>query len=242
MRNLYYKLRGRWLESRAKNKISQLKDREYKLPYDIPYVCQYASPDMAARYVEDENLLLEDPNWKSSGAENIEEYKFWAMKLCGMACFKMILLALGVRDAKLVELGKKALEANVYKKDPNNPKRLIGLLHVPFLKFAKQFGFDGKLAWQIGPYAIAYEILKNNFVIASVSNRIRHKEVHPDDKTGHLVLAHRFKVEGGKISGFYIHNPSGFYNESQENHFVTTEDFINCFSGRIIVLNLNNVK
>ena len=92
--------------------------------------------------------------------------------------------------------------------------------------------------WYIGPAVIAYEILNKNFVIASVSHEIRFRDARPEDKTGHLVLVHGFKMNGGIIAGFYIHNPSGFYGISQENHFVPADDFLNCFSGRIIVLKL----
>lgn len=224
----------------AKQRISKLKDGEYGLPIAIPYVSQYASAEMAARYVEDENLLFADQKWRESGAESIEEYVFWAPKLCGMACFKMILGALSNRIAKwdfpLIILGKQAIAAGCYLPDPKNPKRLIGMLHAPFLKFAETFGLSGKLLWYIGANAVAGEILKNNFVIASVHHDIRYRGALPGSKQGHLVLVHGFRVLSGKVCGFYIHNPSGFYQESQENHFVSVEDFFRCFSGRIIVL------
>jgi len=237
---LFYKLRGVSLERSAKNKVAKLKDGEYRPKYEIPYVCQYASREMAERFVQNDEYLKEDPRWRESGAQALDEYVFWAPKLCGMACFSMILHALRRPTSKLVELGKKAFAAGVYKKDPANPKRLIGMLHAPFLKFVKSYGLDGKLLWHIGANAVADEILKNNFVIASVSNQIRCRSAKPTDKTGHLVLMHGFKILNGMISGFYIHNPSGFYvvgnAKSQENNFVLTEDFLNCFSGRIIVL------
>ena len=236
LRHFFYQLRGRWLEDFARNKISEFKDGEYRLSAQIPYVAQYASPEMVAWYVKDDEYLRGDEKWKDSGAKTIDEYIFWAPKLCGMACFKMILSTLGCPTTKLVELGKRALLAGVYKKKSNNPKRLVGMLHAQFLKFAEEFNLGGKLIWHIGSYAVAGEILKNNFVIASVSNEIRRRAARPKDKTGHLILVHGFKIDGGKISGFYIHNPSGFFNESQENYFVQIEDFISCFSGRIIVL------
>ena len=239
---LFYKIRGKFLENSAKNKISKLKDGEYRLPYQIPYVSQYASGELAERFVKNDEFLEEDPKWRESGAKTLGEYVFWAPKLCGMACFQMILLSLGRPASKLVELGKKAMAAGCYLPDPKNPNRLIGLLHKPFLKFAKSFGFSGKLIWYIGSYAIADEISRNNFVIASVYHDIRNADAKPENKQGHLVLVHGFEIKNGQISGFFIHNPSGFYNESQENHFVRVGDFINCFSGRIIVLSSNYGK
>src|SRR3989344_43691 len=233
---IFYQLRGAFLENAAKNKISKLEDGEYRLPYQIPYVSQYASAERAEEFVKNEDLLKTDTRWQESGAETLDEYVFWAPKLCGTACFQMILLSLRRPTSKLIELGKQAMAAGCYLPDPKNPKRLIGLLHKPFLEFAKTFGFSGKLIWYIGPCAIADEISRNNFVIASVSNQIRNSGARPESKIGHLVLVHRFKISGGKITGFYIHNPSGFYNESQENHFFSTEEFFNSFSGRIIVL------
>lgn len=224
------------LERKASRLIFKLKDGEYRLQYKIPYVSQYASKELAERFVKDDAFLRGDPRWRESGAETSGEYVFWAPKLCGMACFSMILQSLSFPTPKLVKLGKMAMAAGCYLKNPKDTKRLIGLIHAPFLKFAKKFGFGGKLIWHIGPNVVAHEILQKNFVIASVSYEIRMKGARPKDKTGHLVLAHGFKVLGGKITGFYINNPSGFYGESQENNFVAAEDFINCFSGRIIVL------
>jgi len=246
--HIFYQLRGVFLENSAKNKISsaswRIKDGEYRLlaspslggPHKIPYVSQYASAELAERFVKNDEFLREDPKWRESGAETIDEYVFWAPKLCGMACFSMILQSLGCPTPKLVELGKQAMAAGCYLPDPKNPKRLIGLLHKPCLKFARQFGFEGKLLWFIGPSVVAREILKNNFVIASVNHDIRYAGAKPENKQGHLVLVHGFKIDGGKVTGFYIHNPSGFFGISQENHFVSAEDFVSCFSGRIIVL------
>ena len=221
----FYKLRGWVLEHLAKKKISKLEDGVYRLTFDIPYVSQYESREYAAP----------------------DEYIFWAPKLCGMACFKMILKATKLwtsdgpaagraSDVPIVDLGKKAMAAGCYAKDPTNAKRLIGMLHKPFLKFAGQYGLAGKLLWYIGANAVAKKILDNNFVIASVHYDIRHAGARPESKMGHLVLVHGFEIKNGEIAGFYIHNPSGFYGISQENHFIPVDDFIHCFSGRIIVL------
>lgn len=241
---IFYKLRGAFLESAVKKEIAELKDGEYRLPYKIPYVSQYASAELAAQYVENEDLLDTDPKWREFGADSSEEYSFWARRICGIACFKMILLPLGGATAKLdlplIILAKKAMAVGCYLPDPKNPKRLIGLLHRPFLKFAETFGLTGKLVWYIGANSIAQEILRNKFVIASVHHDIRYRGACPESKIGHLILVHGFEIKNGQISGFYIHNPSGFYNESQENHFVQAEDFTNCFSGRIIVLSSNH--
>ena len=237
---IFYKSRGGFLERSARSKISKLKDGEYRLPYQIPYVAQYASAERAEEFVRNEDLLKTDARWLDFGADSPDDYSFWARRICGIACFQMILLSLRRTTSKLVELGKQAMAAGCYLPDPQNPNRLIGLLHKPFLKFVKKFGLSGRLFWYVGPNVIAREILENNFVVASVSNQIRHSGARPESKIGHLILVHGFKISGGEILGFYIHNPSGFYNESQENHFVSTEDFLNCFSGRIIVLSSNH--
>ena len=238
--HLFYKLRGKFLENSAKNKISKLKNGEYRLPYQIPYVSQYASAERTEEFVRDGDLLKTDTRWRDFGADSQDDYSFWARRICGMACFKMILCALGDTvtelNLPLIILGKKAMAAGCYLPDPKNPNRLIGLLHKPFLKFVNKFGLAGKLIWYIGPAIIAREILNKNFVIASVSHEIRFRSARPEDKTGHLVLVHGFKMNGGRVVGFYIHNPSGFYGISQENHFVTVDDFLNCFSGRIIAI------
>ncbi|MBI2023048.1 C39 family peptidase [Candidatus Giovannonibacteria bacterium] len=231
-----YKIAGNLQEKKFAKKIAALKDGDYRISDKIPYVCQFASPQMVEKFVENDDNLRDDPNWRGSGAESLYDYVFWVPKLCGMACFSMILKATGIQPPPIVELGKRAFKAGCYRENPENPKRLIGLLHYQFLKFAESFGFSGKLLWFIGIHTIASEILKNNFVIASVSNQIRYRGVNHVDKNGHLVVVLGFKIDFGRISGFYINDPAGFYNDTQENYFVRAEDFINCFSGRIIVL------
>ena len=149
--HLFYKLRGKFLENSAKNKISKLKNGEYRLPYQIPYVSQYASTERAEEFVIDGNLLKTDTHWRDFGADSQDDYSFWAQRICGMACFKMILCALGDPVAELnlplIILGKKAMAAGCYLPDPKNPNRLIGLLHKPFLKFVNKFGLAGKLSY-----------------------------------------------------------------------------------------------
>ena len=91
--HVFYKFRGYFLESAAKRIISKLRDSEYRLSYRVPYVSQYASAERAEEFVRNEGFLKTDGRWRESGAETLDDYVFWAPKLCGMACFMMILQA-----------------------------------------------------------------------------------------------------------------------------------------------------
>jgi len=57
----------------------------------VPYFSQWESAELAERFVDGSLDLADDPRWAVSGARTPAEYGYWASKVCGLACLKMIL-------------------------------------------------------------------------------------------------------------------------------------------------------
>src|SRR4051794_548077 len=74
---------------RAAQQLRSLPDGEYSVPVDVPYVAQFASPDLIYRYIHDGLHGKDDPNWQAFGAPDVDDYTFWAHRACAIACVKM---------------------------------------------------------------------------------------------------------------------------------------------------------
>lgn len=173
-----------------------------------------------------------DPKWKTSGAKNKKEYKFWANNICGMACLKMILeKELGIK-LETITLAKKCLEYRGYKIE--NENNVNGLYYKEFVRFlSKEFDLQAKVYKRLSLRKIFNEVSKNNYVIASVSRYIRDNTTENIKRGGHLVLVVGYDRENQII---YIHNPSGYYPNKQNYTQVTFKNFKKCFAKRGVIV------
>jgi hypothetical protein len=201
---------------------------------DVPYFSQWESPQLAEGILSDEIDAKNDPNWKSSGAKTKEEYAIWSANACGMACTKMILAKEIGKVIPIVELANKSLLYGVYILPLEDS---VGLLYGPYIKFlSKEYGFETKLVRPLTLNQIMYELSLSNYVIASVSPKIRHTNETPANKSGHLVLMLGYDLNKKVL---YFHNPSGFKPETQSYVMISFSDFYKFFSGRgLIVKNI----
>src|SRR5690349_24807362 len=70
--------------------------------HPVPYVSQFASSDLVEGFVTDVVPLSTDPRWAETGAADVVQYAWWARRMCGMACLRMVLAARGVAAPSLV--------------------------------------------------------------------------------------------------------------------------------------------
>src|SRR5262249_36937900 len=79
-----------------------LPDGEYcALPeQDIPYVPQFASPDLIGAYIHRGLHGRDDPNWQTFGAQDSDTYTFWAHRACAIARLKMAADAFSTMNPK----------------------------------------------------------------------------------------------------------------------------------------------
>lgn len=198
----------------------------------IPYYSQWESKNLVGKIIRKEQSAKDDPNWANSGAQTPEEYVLWSWNACGMACLKMILSHQFKNEIPIVTLGKKCMEYGGY---VQKGEKLDGLYYRTFLDFIRtEYGLLGKVVFPLSQEDIIKELLNSNYVIASVHHQIR----RPDDeftgkKGGHLVLISGCNIE---IEIFYIHNPSGDTQESQEYAPISFTNFEKFFAHRGIVI------
>ncbi len=222
------------LLSAAKHAKRSLKKRDIKrtsLHENVPYFSQWESPELVESILSKEISADQDPHWKKSGADSKEEYVAWSWSGCGMACTKMLVAHLKNIDVPLVELGKQCATYGGYTLPV---EKSVGLVYGPFVSFAKNdLGLTAKAVFPLLIPEIIEELSAGNYVIASVSPKIRHPSDKPTKKGGHLVLMLGYDLDKQTL---YFHNPSGFVNETQEYASISFADFKKFFGGRGIVI------
>lgn len=195
----------------------------------VPYYSQWESPELVEQLFAKEVDVRSDPNWRNSGAENVEEYAQWSWNGCGMACLKMILAWRGV-EMPLAVLGKMGVKYGVYQLPLDSSP---GMFHKPFVPFVRQeFGLHAKAVSALTLPEIKRAIVAGGLVIASVTPEIRYPETPPMRRGGHLVLVFGFDDEQGV---FYLHNPSG-NSDTQKNVKVSYKNFSRCFGHKGLIV------
>ncbi len=187
---------------------------------------------MVEQIIKRKILARDDPNWKISGATTQEEYELWSWNVCGMACLKMILSSKFGKNYKTIELAKRCETYAGYDK---NGDKIEGLFYKEFCKFlAKEFEIKSRFfRFFLTIGQIKRELKKGNYLMVSVSASIRKPDHTPEHKGGHLVLITGFDDDKKTL---FIHNPSGFFGESQENYEIAEKDFKKFFAGRGILV------
>ncbi|HSW96862.1 MAG TPA: C39 family peptidase [Candidatus Saccharimonadales bacterium] len=206
----------------------------------IPYYSQFTSRKLVSDFLTKTKAVQEDPHWRESGAKTKEEYEIWAWNGCGMVCLQMILSQKFHKKIPFVTLGrtceayggysinKKAKEKHDYK------NYYDGLFYNPFLTFIqKEYNLKAKILSPMIHKEIIKALDTNNFVVASVHPAIRNPASIPNDNRGHLILIVGYDMNK---NNFYLHNPSGLYNTSQEFAEISFKDFTKFFAGRGIVI------
>lgn len=198
---------------------------------DVPYYSQWESPSLVSKIIRDEISAKDDPLWKRSGASSPEEYELWARNMCGMACLKMIIKHKIGETIPILDLGKRSLEYGVYILKPGT---IDGMYYSPFVKFIKEeFDLNSKAVGSMSIKRILRELAHENYIIASVSHKIRGLSSRPPSKGGHLVLLLGYNLEKQTI---LFHNPSGDTEESQKYSEISFSQFENFFAGRGLVV------
>lgn len=192
----------------------------------IPYFSQWESARLAERFVDGSLDLADDPRWAESGARTPGEYSYWARKVCGLACLKMILAGRGLPVPPMMTLVERALAWQAY--IPQDGDRVAGLIYRPFADWvAAEYGITAEVAAHLPLDSVAQVASPRTPVIASVHAWIRWPDRNPPDRGGHLVL-----VTGAGGGLLRLHNPSGIPPASQRDALVGLADFARFYAGR----------
>ncbi len=199
---------------------------------NLPYYSQWESRKLIGDILNGMLAPSRDPKWKRSGASNPDEYEYWSWNICGMGCFKMILKDKFGKTYPLVDLAKKCQEYGGYKPDK---LQSIGLYYREFCEFIRdEFGLTGRVRKKLTVQGIFNALQRGQYVIVSVSPKIRDpKVIKPPSTGGHLILVTGMDLKKRCI---WFHNPSGIYGVSQEDVEMPIDRFKYFFAGRGITV------
>jgi Peptidase_C39 like family len=173
----------------------------------VPWITQYASASLIAAIAYEGHPRDADPRWRESGAPDLETYAAWCGRWCGMACFRMALLARDGVAPSLYELAVGCTEYGAYTDEPGRPQ---GLIYRPFAEYARdKHGLRADVITELDPARLTAEVDRGRLVIASVHWEIRRPHNDPPGTGGHLVL-----VTGHDDGRLTFHNPSGHTPEA----------------------------
>jgi hypothetical protein len=182
-------------------------DRLRPVRHPVPWITQYASPSLIEAIAYQGHPRAEDPRWRESGAPDQDTYAAWCSRWCGMACFRMALLARDGLAPSLYELAVGCAEYGAYVDGPDLPR---GLIYRPFADYARdKHAMEAEVITELDPARLAAELDADRLVIASVSSQIRLPQSDPTRTGGHLVL-----VTGHATGLVTFHNPSGHTPEA----------------------------
>ena len=210
--------------------MATVSDSTTTVLHQVPYYSQWASPELVPAIVGGTMRAADDPRWAEYGASTPEEYEWWAVQLCGVACLRMALGAwdLDVPDpmrlaADCVEVG-----AYVHREDGG----LDGLIYAPFAAYVRaRWGLVADVRPDLPMDQITKHVAAGDLVMLSVYRTIRALDPAPPRRGGHLVLA-----VGADEEHVVIHDPSGLPGRSQEYARVRWSDLERFYAGRGIVL------
>ena len=208
------------------------------VPYPVPYVCQFASPELVRAFLSGERPLESDPNWAAYGAESPAEYAYWAQRSCGVVCVRMAVEAITGQDGGPVMAWVRAgLAIDGYLKE-RRPERPVekGWKHAALAQLAASRGCHAEPVGNLSLSDLAEHIRRGRLVIASVSPELG-EEGPITRRSGHLVVVYGMGYdEAGRIEAVILHNPSGRTAALRQGARIPAGRFCEAFSGRGIVI------
>jgi len=219
----------------AKKQLTRTSSDDYFLSPAPPYYSQFASEKLVSDVLDKKISASDDPLWRSFGWSKKADYEFWAWRLCGLICVKMVLDTYEMSpNATIASLTHQGVELGGY-----DVAKDMGWYLTPLLRLARFYGLAGRVRRLISTPEIAAMILNGQFFVASVNPKVIRGDIDTvpiSDKGGHLVLVWGVKIRDGKVDGFYIHNPSGRKPSTQNKAFITTDRFDSAFAQRGLAL------
>jgi len=209
-----------------------------RLPYDVPYYAQVASPELAEAIFVHGMDPAQDPRWGESGAETPQEYAYWVERACGVACLKMCVEAAGGPKRTLVDWARQGLERGGYlirHNQDDGSTHEVGWVHHALVEMAQEIGLTAK-ASQSSLDEIPEYLRQGQMVIASVSYEAGDDRLNITQQGGHLMVIIGAECVDGHPQAFYVNNPSGRRAELQAGARLPLERFAAAYSGRIIVI------
>lgn len=195
----------------------------------VPYYSQWESAALVPEFITGRRDAADDPLWQKSGADTPQEYAFWAPRMCGVACLRMVLDHYGRTVPPALPLVRELCEAGAYVRDGDTVQ---GLIYRPFADHVRaRWGLHADVVPDLPAARIPEILAAGRLVLLSVHKTIRTPDVDPPSKGGHLVLA-----VGASKENIMLHNPSGLPGVSQESAPVAWPRLDRFYAGRGVIL------
>ncbi len=199
---------------------------------NVPFVCQFSTPENAEPSLRGTLAPLEDNSWEQSGAVSQQRYSDWAFTMCGMASTAMVLgYFLNQRILPAV-LAEDSLKHNVYMDDGDE---ISAMKYRQYASWIKKYGLTAEIYTRLSVRGLEHSLTLGKLVIVSVSPNIRGFNTAPTtQKGGHLVVVTGYNLANQTIT---INNPSGFTStNTQQNQQLPVAEFRKYYAGRGIVV------
>ncbi len=221
---------------RARRALAELPDGEYHAVVHAPYYAQFASPALIHAYIHDDYDGTQDPQWRSFGADDPEEYAFWAPRICALACVKMAVEAFfPSMQPPLWKLVQQGLGHGGYTvRDGQGRWVDEGWTVHAQMALAADYGLQAAGRGYVSPLSICQAIHAGALVAASVTPELGERDPQPGRYGGHLVLVTGFEWQRGRPAVYIVHNPSGRYPELQAGARIPAARFEAAFAHRLI--------
>lgn len=215
----------------AIHRLANLEDGDYIIK-NVPYVCQFASPELTKDILEKRFIAEDDPNWNIFGYRTRKESAYWAWRQCGVCCVKMVLDFHRI-NRQVAELTKEGVDLDGY-----NIENDSGWYYKPIAKLLERYNLIAKIMPHLTVEVLAELLLREKLAIISVNPEIIRGDtkITSHKKSGHLVLAVGFRIHNKQVTGLFVNNPSGKSEAMQVYAFIPIERFNNAYGQRGIVV------
>lgn len=212
----------------AQTTLRALADGDYQVPFTVPYVSQFASPELINDYIHRGYDGTQDPNWQRFGADNPQDYAFWAPRVCALACLQMAIMAAvpQLPLPTLWELVQQGLALEGYRLHDDQGRWIDeGWYFQAQVRLAERYGLQMEGYSYQTPLAICQHIHQGRLVAATVSPELGERQPQSRRYGGHLVLVIGFRWAKGRPLAYQVHNPSGRYAELQAGAWIPAPRF-----------------
>jgi hypothetical protein len=219
----------------AMKRLKGLTDGEYRVPVNVPYVAQFASPELIHRYIHEGFHGRDDPNWQAFGSQDVDSYTFWAHRACAIACLKMAIDGFQTSPPRSMwQLVEDGLSLGGYRTHDEHGNYVDeGWFYPPLIKLASNYGLQTiGMAYASLPDVCA--ALRDGWLIAAAVTPELGERGRLRRYDGHFVLIYGFVWQRGRCSALLLHNPSGRYAELQANSRIPSHRFGMAFAHRFI--------
>lgn len=225
-------------ERAARQSLSDLPDGEYRVPFSVPYVAQFASPGLIHAYIHEGLHGQDDPAWPTFGAPDPDTYQFWAHRVCALACIKMAHEAAHPDRVQptLWELVEAGLGFDGYRAY-DRAGRLVdeGWFYPALIQLGERYGLTVTGRGYVGIATIC-QLMREGWLVAPSVTPELGEDGPLREYGGHMVLVYGFRWSQGHCTHLLLHNPSGRTAVLQADAVIPARRFRRAYAHRLIAL------